>query len=274
MLLSKLPKDLRPAAKSVAEAILNKKPILDAVLTASRDKKAARGISIFISKIRNWLMIKFFKVNPCAWECFCKRMIIPLSNFEYQTSFHTATLGQPGSTFAQQTGFGRQSYVDWTGRKIGFVLDFWNTTFHKEEETQKGAEKFMKFYWTDPSAKKYRESPIDLVMTMEMFNDILKWGTFPRSRDTTTLVAMQSRKSDNRVTCAAVISYAMVFCSTCCCKYGLVQTLVKSKLVIDNKNCAMWFTFADMLIRTWLSAARMLFLANIMPKCYNNKTTY
>merc|ERR1711871_519244 len=102
---------------------MKKKPILRALLAASRDPKLVKGVSLIISKIRNWVLIKKFKMSPCTWECFCKSMIVPLMHFDYQTTTYIATQSHKV-----------QSHKDWKGRPIvPFSLKAVPFELHKSE---------------------------------------------------------------------------------------------------------------------------------------------
>jgi len=76
--------------------------------------------------------------------------------------------------------------------------------------------------------------------------------------------------------CTSRVKVRLTRCSTCCCRKGLMTSAVKHSLVYGSKvDCGVFFSFADVAVRLWVSLFRIGFMFNqyAIP-CYSKPQKY
>merc|ERR1711934_767434 len=92
------------------------------------------------------------------------------------------------------------------------------------------------------------------------------------SKTTETLPNGQKKSTLGKKVCEMSFQSFVTACNTCCCKNGMMQTAVQTKLTTNIKKdgrdiCGNWFSLVDLIGRTWVNANRVTSSSEMVRGC-------
>jgi hypothetical protein len=296
----KLPPAFRPVAQKVVEMLVKHKGNLGKIIGlyragAPEAKKNIRDLVRLVTPLRNLLLLKNKRgINPCAWECgVCKKLLHPMLNTHYITrASREFSCGEMQIRYYLSLPVETQKKVSrwWWGRKSHEAAKCvtkgkvdWRTLPLSQDLTYVTPDKTWSqeaniTHWLGKTTAIFPNplrQQVSAVLPKLSASDLQHDdGYFPAWAHLRPIVVTRSvRGKDNKATkdisCIAHMNHALLVCSTCCCKRGLIQAHVATSLVYTKpgvakgSSCAAWFYAMDTIFRLSVNFLRMW--AGIVP---------